>query len=322
MTHAHTPPDDVDSADALWAEAMEAVIRVKALPAGPEAERAARHWRARSPAHAAAWAEAERVWRVAGALPAAHAARWNRPSARPGRRAVLTGAGALAAGGAGLLLAPDLWHRLRGDAVTGTAELRDLDLPDGSRVTLGPGSVLRAVMTPGERGVELADGIAFFTVRPDPDRPFVVDAGPVRVRVLGTAFELRRGGARATVAVQHGAVRVQAAGAATPATLRAGEWLSADGEGAVARGAASLDRIAAWRDRMLVVDQRPIAEVAAELGRWHHGRILVLDEAFGRRPVSGVFDLDQPEAALRALVRPYGGRVRRVTGWLLLVDAG
>ncbi|MGQ9368211.1 FecR family protein [Azospirillum sp. ST 5-10] len=322
--HPATPP----AGDALWQEAIEAVIRAKALPHPADTEREARRWCARSPAHAAAWAEAERVWRVAGALPPSPgAAPRGRPARRPGRRAVLAGAGALAAGAGGLLLAPPVLHGLRGDTVTGTAELRDLTLGDGSRVTLGPDSVVRIARDGGGGRLDMLDGMAYVEARTDPDRPLTAGAGRLRVQTADAAFELRHQDGAASVSMIRGhalaeiAAGTDAAAAAAPPSLGPGDWLAA-GEGGVRQGRTVPDQVAAWRDGMLMVDRRPIAAVAGELERWYAGRILVLDADFGRRPVSGVFDLRQPEAALRAAVQPYGGRVRRLAGWLLLVDAG
>jgi transmembrane sensor len=53
-------------------------------------------------------------------------------------------------------------------------------------------------MKPGLRQVKLDRGEAWFQVAKDPQRPFVVESGPVRVRAVGTAFSVRRreGGAR------------------------------------------------------------------------------------------------------------------------------
>ena len=73
---------------------------------------------------------------------------------------------------------------------------------------------------------------------------------------------------------------------------------------------------------MMVVENRTVSEVAAEIGRWHPGSVAVVDSGLGARRVSGVFDLSDPAAALQAVVEPHGGRVRRLTRWLLVLDAG
>jgi transmembrane sensor len=68
--------------------------------------------------------------------------------------------------------------------------MRELVLPDGSKVTLRQGSTLRYNESFVEREVILI-GEAFFEVTRDESRPFSVAAGSGNVRVLGTKFNLK-----------------------------------------------------------------------------------------------------------------------------------
>jgi transmembrane sensor len=323
---APTAGQDQDD-ERLWREAMEHVLAVRGLAADPGARQAAARWRGSSARHEAAYREAERVWHLAGRVPPAHAHRWagRRAASLARRRFVLGGAGALAASVLAVAVLPDAIHRLRGDEATGIAEIRTLELADGSRITLGPDSSVRVALDGGGRNVELVDGMAFFEVAADAGRPFLVRHGGLTVRVVGTAFEVRRMGARLSVAVDRGAVGVSNVGAPALADRRLGpgEWLAVDGAaGTVESGRAALDHVAAWRDSMMVVERRPVSEVAAEIGRWHPGTIVTVDDRLGARRVSGVFDLRDPVTALQAVVEPYGGHVRRLTRWVLVLDAG
>ncbi|MFD1139564.1 FecR family protein [Larkinella insperata] len=67
-----------------------------------------------------------------------------------------------------------------------------VNLSDGSVVVLQPRSKLRfpAVFEAGKREVHLT-GDAFFEVRKDPKRPFLVFAGEIVTKVLGTSFSVR-----------------------------------------------------------------------------------------------------------------------------------
>jgi transmembrane sensor len=85
-------------------------------------------------------------------------------------------------------------------------------LPDGSTVTVAAGSEVnfpRDFGTSGKREVFL-EGQAFFDVRHDTSRPFIVHAGKVNVTVLGTAFNVKAfsGESDITVTVKRGKVRV------------------------------------------------------------------------------------------------------------------
>ena len=80
-------------------------------------------------------------------------------------------------------------------------------LPDGSQVDFGARSALDVEFTGNQRHLELRTGQAFFRVKHDAHHPFVVEAGPVRVMAVGTAFDVRKTGTQVTVTVQEGTVR-------------------------------------------------------------------------------------------------------------------
>lgn len=86
----------------------------------------------------------------------------------------------------------------------------DVALDDGSRIALGPQAELTAL--PSEEGrvhLRLERGRATFDVKPGGLRAWLIDAGSLHVRVLGTRFAVSRDGARASVAVERGRVAVE-----------------------------------------------------------------------------------------------------------------
>jgi FecR protein len=81
---------------------------------------------------------------------------------------------------------------------------------DGSvaRVSDG-GELVVKLATPQRIESVLLTGAADFEVTKHPERDFVVMAGPVRVRVVGTHFRVERSGERTRVSVSEGKVEVQ-----------------------------------------------------------------------------------------------------------------
>jgi ferric-dicitrate binding protein FerR (iron transport regulator) len=76
-------------------------------------------------------------------------------------------------------------------------------LPDGTRVTLNRNSRLSyAEGLRGDQRVVTLQGEAFFDVRRNPDRPFVIYTAQSRVEVLGTSFTVRDDTLRQTAEVQ------------------------------------------------------------------------------------------------------------------------
>lgn len=89
---------------------------------------------------------------------------------------------------------------------------KKVQLPDGSTVVLRPNARLRyAGSFEGDSRTVYLEGSGFFDVAKDPDRPFLVYAGAVVTRVVGTSFTItsivETGGTE--VAVMSGTVVVQ-----------------------------------------------------------------------------------------------------------------
>src|SRR5690606_29177130 len=125
------------------------------------------------------------------------------------------------------------------------------------------------------------------------------------------------------VSVREGTVEVEGPWrpGAAPVRLRRGERLAFDRRSvALRRTSIDPEAVAAWRHGRLAVMDAPLAEVVELLDRYQRGSILLVGEALGERRVTGVFDLDDPHRALRALLAPYDGEVRSLTPFLLVAS--
>ena len=292
----------------VWDCALDWLLRVKAAPRDPLLLAQRDAWVAEDASHAAAYRQAEQLWRLTGAVPPT--ARW---PARWRRGGLVLVAAALAIC---LMLSLATSNLLRADYRTGASETRDVALPDGSTVSLDADS---AIALGPDRAVELLAGRAFFQVKRDPAHAFTVTADETRVTVLGTAFDVLLSERSVTVAVQSGSVSV--AGSSQSVTLQSGQRAIVDcADGAITAATVGTTGIAAWRSGKLVVEGVPVAEVIEELDRHHSGVILLRDPVLGARRITGVFDLHDPEAAVRAVLRPYGGQILAITPYLLVVQ--
>ncbi|WP_372004590.1 FecR protein [Tistrella mobilis] len=301
------PPDR----DALWQEAFDLLIRHQNDPENPVTRRLIAEWRGRSPVHDGIWHEALELHALTGRAVGATRRAPRRSARRVGRRAVLAGGVALAAGVAGLALLP----RPAPDAQSGVAEIAGVDLPDGGRATIGPLTMIRLTGA----GAGLSEGLACFDLAGT--APFDVTTGSLTLRsTAGPAlFDLAVEGGLRVVSVARGQVQIGGVGA--PTLCAAGERLTIDGSrGIVTRGRLAPGQFAAWRQGRLVVDGEPVAAVLARIARWYDGRIVLLDDDLGAMPISGVYTATDPEAAARAVIRPYGGRLRRIGPWAMVID--
>jgi hypothetical protein len=117
-----------------------------------------------------------------------------------------------------------------GYVVRAGLEPTELRFSDGTRVSLARGARM-SVGAPGPRGARLRveDGQAHFEVTHRPGADWSVEAGPYRVQVTGTVFDVRWSGAdeSAAVGLRQGSVRVTGPNLAAPVVLAAGQRLIA-----------------------------------------------------------------------------------------------
>lgn len=313
-----------DEAERIGMEASDWLIRLRERPDDRGLASAFAAWRDADVAHDRAWEEMEALFEMIGSVeprhpeylvPAAVA-----PSALPQigkvRRKWSFAAVAAAVACLTILGGPEIILRLQADHMTAAGRMANVALDDGSRVRLGPDSAIAVAYTPSHRDIRLLRGQAWFEVRPDASRPFRVEADGIAATALGTAFDVRMIGQDRSVAVGHGRVRVEGRASTV---LGAGDWVSAAPGKAPSSGHQASDLAGIWRSGSVVIRGRTVAEAIDELRPWYKGRIVLADDAIGRRRVTGIIGLSDPEDALRALIQPYGGSILRITPWLMIV---
>lgn len=309
-------------------QAVGWLILLQEEPENSDLRRGFEAWLQADPRHALAWQRTQHALTAIAATAPRHDARWRpflagrrAPPARlPSRRHVLrTAALAAGLGATALLAGPELLFAIQADHRTGTAEMRSLSLPDGSRVTLAPHSAIALAFSGQERGIHLLSGEAFFDVMPDAGRPFRIQADGLRVTVLGTAFSVRNEPGYQSVGVEHGLVQVDLP--AESRKLSAGRMLLVGPDGRLKEDQREPGAIAAWRQHRLIARDEPLAQVVDGLRRYYSGQILITDAALGQRPVTGLYDLRDPVRALQAIARAQNAVIRQISPWLTILSA-
>ena len=313
--------------DSVLREAVDWSILLDDAPDDLELRARFEAWRAEDPLHDRAWQETTHASRLIAQTRNATSPDRTKKRTVPtldktkiGRRA-----GTLVALAAAVVIAwlagPQLMLSITADYVTGTAEQRMVTLPDGSTVRLAPASAMRFIDAAEARGVTILSGEAYFDVTRDPARPFTVTAQETTVTVLGTGFNVRLGEETTDIAVRHGRVRVDAGnGGKKTLILEAGRWARVSGDGRAGSGALDPDAVGGWTESRIIAVDRRLSEVLADLRRYYSGAIVLTGDALAGRSVTGVFDVSDPAAAARVIVRPHGGSVRRITPWLLVIS--
>ena len=209
------------------------------------------------------------------------------------------------------------WHAPAAPAVTSYLQVNErLALPDGSRVELKDGSRIVVQYSDRERRVKLTGGEAQFSVWQDARRPFIVEAGGIEVRAVGTVFNVRLEDRTVAVLVTEGRVKVNreppaatSGGSVAEVMLTAGEQtavpLAVDAVQAapvvVPATSEQISQSLAWQTPRLQFWETPLAEAVAEFNRLNRFQIVIGDAELGRRLIGGTFRPDNVEGFVRLL---------------------
>lgn len=286
------------SSDHVNHQAREWFVTMQSGAVSEAQQRAFTRWMSAAE-HAAAYAEYEQVWASLGSLQHTEEGRALYASVQmPAWRLALTrwlatpwiGAGAAGIALASVLLLVILILPSEQPAPkarlysTATAEQRAIELEDGSVITLSAKSRARVWFDERGRYVELLQGAAFFDVVSAQSMPFFVQADGLRVRVVGTQFDVHRRSTGVQVAVAEGRVRVAnvATSLAQISADETGEAVDVTAGQSVAQTEtgrlqvqAIEQRVAAWRSGRLEYRNARLVDVIGDANRYFDGELVL-----------------------------------------------
>lgn len=155
-----------------------------------------------------------------------------------------------------------------------------LTLSDGTRIWLNAATRLTypEVFQGSERVVELT-GEAFFEVKADTALPFIVKTGGVRVKVLGTTFNVKAYPDELNLytTLVTGKVEVFADHLGQRVVLEPGEQAVADSL-KILKKQVNLQPYISWREGKFVFINAPLDEICKQIARWYDVEIRFADE--------------------------------------------
>jgi transmembrane sensor len=201
-------------------------------------------------------------------------------------------------------------------AATSRGQRAEFRLPDGSRVMLGVASTLRYPrdFPAGSREVAL-DGEAYFEVVHDPQRSFLVHAGDLVARDVGTQFMVRvyPEDAGARIVVREGRVAIRAAaGKAAERVVAPGQLGRLGPSREPTIESADTATWFGWTEGRLVFDGTPLREALPQLSRWFDLEFRLADTALAEVPLTATLKTQPTMDVLNNLAASLGMRQRRV----------
>ena len=303
---------EVDEAAGAW-------ILKQDLPGWSDADRVALDaWLAESAEHRIAFLRLRDVWDRAERLQAL-----NRPP-RGGAgflrghkifSAIVRGAGALAitavAGVTGVVYFSAPREAVYATAVGGH---ETVPLADGSQIELNTDTNLRVSETASQRTVKLEKGDAYFNIKHDSARPFVVLAGTHRIVDLGTKFEITNDGSKFRVALLEGRARLESANSwapARPTLLSPGDVVSAAADivSLKKHSPEQLTNALGWRRGVLVFEHATLADAVEEFNRYNNRQLVIADPAVGRMRIDATLPTNGIDGFVRVAQGVLGVRV-------------
>ena len=319
----------------IYSEAAEWFITCRSGPLDGAERRKFDHWLRQSPQHLSAYVELAAIWDEGSGLDAerrydtetliaeALADRSNVTELPRSTNAVHSEsvssrarwmAASIAVFALGLAMVAYIYMFRDPIYATQVGEQRSIALSDGSTMELNSRTQVRVHYSEHERGLELIEGQALFRVAKDASRPFVVTSGGMRVRAVGTQFDVNKKREGTVVTVVEGRVSVQTnvpdarvdplavnVTEAMPQLLVAGEQITVTETEAQPVTRPDVARAIAWTQRQLVFEAATLTEVAEEFNRYNQRQLVVQDPELYDFHISGVFASTDPGALLQFL---------------------
>jgi transmembrane sensor len=304
-------------------QAAQWYVRLNDEQVGAQQRQHWQAWMAQSTEHQAAWHYVERVGQRFAALQEDHpqaASEVLRSSGRSAisRRQTVKSLLVLASGG---WLGWSAWQhtalpltlaRWSADLATGTGEMREAQLSDGSRIWLNALSAVDVRFDSQQRLLHLQTGEVLIDTAKDSGRPLRVQTTEGWMRALGTRFSVRQHDRQTLLNVYEGAVEVRTRQGQVQ-VVDAGRQLLFSENHSPEPIAATATR-EAWRRGLLLADNLPLGQLLEELSRYRPGH-LGCDPAVAGLPVMGSFPLKDTDQALRLLEAALPVRVEKPLAW-------
>ncbi|MFA0963589.1 FecR family protein [Roseivirga sp. BDSF3-8] len=174
---------------------------------------------------------------------------------------------------------------------TAASEIIEVELPDGTLVTLNEGSSLFYDRSFGDktRSVTL-EGEGFFDVVRNEQLPFIVNTESLDVRVLGTSFDVYAYDDRAaSVVVATGRVEVEAGDERLE--LEPGDMGKlAEKDGSLTKSRTDIDELIAWRIKSFTFQDEKLSAVVEKLSETYHMDVNLSEEALKNCRLSATFN--------------------------------
>ena len=197
-------------------------------------------------------------------------------------------------------------------------DYKQVTLQDGSILELNASSHVEIDFTEQRRSIVLHHGEAHFQVENDASRPFLVEAGSIAVKAVGTAFNVRYDANEVQVLVTEGRVSVDAS---SMEDLPFGEIsdvvlvpeLVAGNQATISTNSINLvpliskvdleefETLLAWKGPRLLFNATPLEEAVRQFNEYNDVQVYLFGDELKNLTIGGSFLVEDVEAFVRLL---------------------
>jgi ferric-dicitrate binding protein FerR (iron transport regulator) len=191
-------------------------------------------------------------------------------------------------------------------------------LPDGSVVTVNKrSSISFPSKFKGETRQIKLKGEAFFNVKPNKDKPFIISVNDVQITVIGTSFNVKSINGNTEVVVETGMVRVTRAGKAVE--LRANEKVLVDAKDSVlAKDQVSDQLYNYYRTKEFVCNDTPLWKLVEVINEAYNSHIVIANPSLRDMPLTTTFHNESLEQVLNIISITFDIKVRKEGDTIIL----
>ncbi|MDN5210737.1 FecR domain-containing protein [Fulvivirgaceae bacterium BMA12] len=161
---------------------------------------------------------------------------------------------------------------------TSLGQKKTIGLPDGTIVKLNTGSKLIYTQPFNEKQREVKlEGEAFFEVAKDVERPFIIQSGRLKTKVLGTSFNIRsyKNEKMITVAVLTGKVKIANENGESDILFPEDMGVYNKEDKEITKTNFDSKNVFGWKDGILVFKDMEIKDIFSILEKWYGIKIRV-----------------------------------------------
>ncbi|MBC9930516.1 FecR family protein [Chitinophaga qingshengii] len=184
-------------------------------------------------------------------------------------------------------------------------EIKRITLPDSTTVILNARSTIRYAATPDTLREVFLEGEAYFDVRANEHKPFVVRSGALSTRVLGTSFNVRAyPGETQQLGVVSGKIQVSSPEGKS-VLLGKGDQVTYDAAASFVSIATDPQQMSNWQNGIIDMNNLTLQQVAAILERWYSVKVILLSPGIGQHVLSGTQTNSSLTATLESICFVY-----------------